>query len=252
MTHFSIFRAIFCLLLVGCISSPIVAPAVSMAMPSMESILATCRERLPQEPLQMAGTLTMRKAYGVELKKLAYQVALDWGAVPSHAEYTICDLQQNLLEALVVERQPGQPLTWHRRADSPQATEPMPPLNATLFGTDITWLDITLDFLWWQQPHYYNMEKVKGRLCWILEVKPPTPLPGCHAVRLWIDCEQHMILQAIQYDEKNRETRKMWVRAIQKVSGRWVLKDIEVETLGTGHRTRLHVDTVHILSETTL
>ena len=36
----------------------------------------------------------------------------------------------------------------------------------------------------------------------------------------------------------------MWVRAVQKIDERWVMRDIEVETTGSGHRTRLHIDNV--------
>ncbi len=41
-----------------------------------------------------------------------------------------------------------------------------------------------------------------------------------------------------------RVIRKLWVRAVQKVDERWIFKDLEVETTGTAHRTRLHFDKV--------
>lgn len=51
-------------------------------------------------------------------------------------------------------------------------------------------------------------------------------------------------MQAVQLDAAGRERRRLWVRAVQKIGGRWVFKDLEVETKGTGHRTRLHFDDV--------
>ena len=51
-------------------------------------------------------------------------------------------------------------------------------------------------------------------------------------------------MQAVQLDALGRERRRLWIRGMQKVQGRWVFKDLEVETPGTGHRTRLHFDGV--------
>ena len=52
------------------------------------------------------------------------------------------------------------------------------------------------------------------------------------------------MLQAAQIAADGRVIRKLWVRAVQKVDERWIFKDLEVETTGTAHRTRLHFDKV--------
>lgn len=210
------------------------------------ALLDACAARMPMEPLYMNGTLTMRKAYGVEIKKYGYSVTLQWGDTPPSAKYDIYNLGGGLVEAIEVSRLPATGLAIHRFTGAERVKAETPALNARVLGTDITWLDITLDFLWWRNPALAGTAKVKGRLCDILEVEPPSPLPGCAKARLWIDREQQVLMQAAQIDEQGREVRKMWVRAIQKVEGRWVLKDLEVETLGSGHRTRLHVDEVKL------
>ena len=64
---------------------------------------------------------------------------------------------------------------------------------------------------------------------------------GCLKVRLWIDRDIRMFLQAQQVDENRAVARQMWVRSVKKMQGRWMVQDIEVEARGSGHRTRLHV-----------
>ncbi|MGI5869100.1 MAG: outer membrane lipoprotein-sorting protein [Kiritimatiellia bacterium] len=211
------------------------------------ALLDACIARMPTEPLYMKGTLTMRKAYGVELKKYGYAVTLQWGAMPPAAKYDVFNLPGGgLVEAIEVVRDPSAGLGVRRFTGIERIQAEAPVLNERVLGTDITWLDITLDYLWWKNPTLGGSEKVKGRLCDILEVEPPAPLPGCAKARLWIDRDQQVLMRAAQVNENGRETRRMWVRAIQKVDGRWVLKDLEVETLGSGHRTRLHVDEVKV------
>ncbi len=207
-------------------------------------LLAECASRMPLEPLSMTGTLTMRKVYGVELKKFNYVVAIHWGAEEPRATYEILTTNNERLETIVAVRKPGEPLELARFEGANRKAAEAPALNATVRGTDITWLDITLDFVWWHNPILAGTGKIKGRPCDILEVEPASPMENCAKVRLWIDREQKLVMQAAQVDEKGREVRKMWVRAVQKIDKRWVLKDIEVETLGSGHRTRLHVDNV--------
>ncbi len=211
---------------------------------SGEWLLTECASRMPLEPLSMTGTLTMRKVYGVELKKYNFVVSIHWGAAEPRATYEILSTDGELLETVIATRKPDGPLQLARFEGKDKVPAEAPALNSTVLGTDITWLDITLDFVWWKNPILSGSGKVKGRFCDILEVEPASPLPQCAKARLWVDREQKMVMQAAQVDEKGREVRKMWVRAVQKIEKRWVLKDIEVETLGTGHRTRLHIDDV--------
>lgn len=211
------------------------------------NILAISASRLPTEPLSMTGTLTMRRAYGVEIKKFKYAVAIHWGAQKPRAVYEIFDINDTLLETVVAVRTPEGALTLTRFLGAEKTPADPPAINETVRGTDITWLDITLDFVWWRNPVITGEGKVKGRLCDILEVEPAEPLERCKKVRLWIDRDQKLVMQAIQIDENDRDVRRMWIRAIQKINERWVLKDIEVETRGKGHRTRLNVDDVKTL-----
>lgn len=207
-----------------------------------EQLLAECISRMPMEPFKMVGSMTMRKRYGVELKKYRFSVYMNWGAAQPIARYDVLTTKDELEETIHAVRHTDGSLLLSRFVGAGQSPAPTPPLNARVMGTDLTWLDVSLDFIWWRNPRVIGQEKVKDRLCDILEVEPPRPIPGCAKARMWIDRGQRVVMQAAQVDEKGDEVRKMWVRAVQKINGRWVLRDIEVETAGSGHRTRLHID----------
>lgn len=211
------------------------------------NLLAICASRMPNEPICMTGTIIMRRVYGVEIKKFKYAVAIHWGAASPRAVYEIFDMNDTLLETVVAVRSPEGVLTLTRFLGTAKKPAESPAVNETVRGTDITWLDITLDFIWWRNPVITGEGKIKGRLCDILEVEPAEPLERCKKVRLWIDRDQKLVMQAIQIDETGRDVRRMWIRAIQKINQRWVLKITEVETIGKAHRTRLNVDDVKTL-----
>jgi len=48
-----------------------------------------------------------------------------------------------------------------------------------------------------------------------------------------------MLLQAEGLNDSGRTIRRLWVKSIRKVNDTWMIKDLEVEEVGSGHRTRL-------------
>ena len=211
---------------------------------SGEQLLSECVARMPLDPLKMIGTMTMRKMYGVEIKKFRFAVFINWGAVQPMARYDILTTKDDPVETIHAVRHTDGSLLLSRFIGADMKPATTPELSSQVLGTDISWLDISLDYVWWTNPTIVGEEKVKGRICDILEVEPPAPIKDCAKARLWVDRGQRVVMQAAQVDEEGKETRKMWVRAVQKIDKRWVMRDIEVETTGSGHRTRLHIDNV--------
>ncbi len=215
------------------------APAEGSAAPtSGEELLAQCAARMPAERVLLAGHLNMRKAYGVTLREFDFAVEARLGDDPPRFRYDLSDGGTNLLSVAAV-RDPERGLVLSRPDGGPAPA----PSDAVL-GTDLSWFDVGVDFVWWRDPRLAGTDRLKGRTCDLLDVTPPNPSPACAKARLWIDRDQKVVMQAVQLDAAGRERRKLWIRATQKVEGRWVFKDLEVETAGTGHRTRLHFDDV--------
>ena len=60
-------------------------------------------------------------------------------------------------------------------------------------------------------------------------------------VRLWIDEELRMLLQAEGLDAEGDVVRKLWIKSFKKVDDRWMIKDMEVQRYPIRHRTRLSI-----------
>ena len=205
------------------------------------ALLAACAARMPRERVFLAGTLNMRKRYGVSIRECAFEVAADYRTPDTPTTYRLADPKSGatLLAAKTV-RDPARGLVVERTDGGAAPASTAEPI----LGTDLTWLDVGIDFVNWRNPALAGEDRLKGRVCDLLDVEPPAPLPRCAKARLWIDRAQKVVMQAAQLDEEGREVRKLWVRAVQKVDDHWIFKDLEVETTGSGHRTRLHFDHV--------
>ena len=211
-------------------------------------VLSACTKIIPTEPLLLKGTLTVRKLRGIVLAEYPFKLMMDWGAKPPSAECLLLDPQgTSLVERVVLTRPAGQPAQIKLYSGPEQKLEESPAYSGRIRGTDMTWLDLTLDFLWWKEVRFDDVPRGEchsGRDCDILVTVPPAPIPGCSAVRVWVDRQLKCVMQAEQLDPQGNPVRKMWVQRVKKMDDRWMIRDMEVETLNSGHRTQLFVDDI--------
>jgi hypothetical protein len=213
---------------------------------SAAQILADCTRIIPTERLMLKGTLTIRQRRGITLSESPYTLLLDWGATPPNAECMLYDDNgTSLVERAVLTRPAGQSAKIRLFSGPEMKPLPAPAFTDRIRTTDMTWLDLTLDFLWWKTVRFDDVSRgtsQNGRESYILLATPPEPIPGCSAMRIWIDCQIGCILQAEQLDMDGKPVRKMWVQRVKKMDERWMIRDMEIETLNSGHRTRLYVE----------
>ena len=205
-----------------------------------EAMLAACAARMPRERVRLDGRINMRKRYGVSLRAYSFVVDADFSASPVVLDFLLSGDDGTPVEQIRAVRDADGALSLSRLSGSGPA--PLP--SDSIAGTDVSWFDACMDFLWWRNPRFAGADRVKGRDCILLDVDAPSPTAACAKARLWVDPTQLVVLQAAQYDAAGRETRRVWVRAVQRREGRWVFKDLEVESRGGVHRTRLHFEGV--------
>ena len=211
-------------------------------------ILKACSQVIPTDRLLLKGTLTVRKQRGIVLAEFPYRLMLDWGAKPPSAECLLLDAQgTSVVERAVLTRPAAKPAQIKLYTGPEQKLEEGLAYSGRICGTDMTWMDLSLDFLWWKDVRFDDKPRGEchiGRDCDILVAVPPGPIPGCSAVRIWIDRQWRCIMQAEQLDPQGNPVRTMWVQKVKKVESRWMIPEMEIETLNSGHRTRLFVDDV--------
>ena len=111
--------------------------------------------------------------------------------------------------------------------------------DGRILGTDVTWSDITLDYLWWDDFSFdeeREAESVHGQKCAVIVMKK-----GDRTVRVWVDRKTGALMQAEEL-AGGRPVRRLWGTRIKKFGDRWMANVMEVETLGSGHRTKITVE----------
>ena len=108
-----------------------------------------------------------------------------------------------------------------------------------ILKTDVTWSDLTLDYLWWDDFSFdkeRETESVHGQKCAVVVMKK-----GERTVRVWVDRKTGAMMQAEEFSGE-KPLRRLWGTRIKKVGNRWMRNVMEVETNGSGHRTKITVE----------
>ncbi len=203
--------------------------------------------QLPSEPMEITGTLTIRRKRADIIKQHRYYMRLDWGLTRQAATYSIMDMSGKRLGKMDIARESGILQRKYYPDEGDNLSTNMPPLTARVQGTDVTWLDLSLDFLWWQGAELDGTDKYLNRLCDIVMVPAPDGLQNCAAAKLWIDRKMRTLLRAEQINSRGETTRGMWVKSVKKHNDYWMIKNMEIQSFPGDHRTRLHVQDMSIL-----
>ena len=110
-----------------------------------------------------------------------------------------------------------------------------------ILETDVTWSDLTLDYLWWDEFEFdkeREAESVHGQTCAVVVMKK-----GARVVRVWVDRKTGALMQAEELRD-GKAMRRLWGTRIKKFGDRWMANVMEVETIGSGHRTKITVEEV--------
>lgn len=107
-------------------------------------------------------------------------------------------------------------------------------------GTDISYEDLSLRFLYWPNPAIVsNKERIKHRDCWQLRLNNPDASGSYGAALIWVDKSSGAILQMEGYDRQGKLIRRYNIVSGMKVNDAWMLKQMRIETYdpANGKRT---------------
>ncbi len=215
-----------------------------------DALMTQLRAALPYIPLHIRGDLQTRDRRGNIVRVNPVEMVVDWGAEPPTALYMVRDRFGNELERLRITWTPGSaPAYTFAQGDPPEET-PMEDLNRSIAGLDLDWADLSLSFLWWDGARVIGGERVRGRYCTIIELQAPEDQVSQYAfVRLWIDPEISLLMQADAYDARRRLARRMQVKSLRKIDEVWMILNLDIFSGASGERVTLRVRNVKALDD---
>ncbi|MBQ0031939.1 MAG: outer membrane lipoprotein-sorting protein [bacterium] len=172
-------------------------------------LVMSCRSMIPAN-VEISGRIILRNRKGIP-----------------QAEHDYVLTRSNSVSRLTVDG---------KTIDPPSSLIPLP---SSLLNTDVTWSDITLDYLWWDDFSFdaeREGESVHGQVCAVVVMKK-----GDRTVRVWVDRKTGALMQAEELKD-GKAVRRLWGTRIRKFGERWMANVLEVETIGSGHRTKITVE----------
>jgi hypothetical protein len=172
-------------------------------------LVENCRTMIPQN-VELDGRIVLRNRKGIVQSEYNYKLVRNEGKTE-----------------LELKTDKGEPIEFEK--------------EGRILKTDVTWSDLTLDYLWWDEFFFdkeRESESVHGQKCAIVVMKK-----GDRTVKVWIDRKTGALMQAEEF-RGDVPVRRLWGTRIKKFGERWMANVLEVETVGSGHRTKITVDTL--------
>ncbi len=214
-----------------------------------DDLLRLVRDAIPRESMEIKARIRARSTQERGGSTVYAEVLLHSATGLPSAVYTVADAFGGSVEQLIVNRDPDQPPNYRYRAGDPLKEGDVPDLFSRIKSTDLTWVDLSLSYLWWPGGETIGAETIRNRFCYIIEM--PAPGDGTSDVsvfRLWVDPKIPMLIQAEGYNADGDRTRRLRVDSFKKVSGIWLVKDINVQRFGAdGGRSNLRFMDLKVL-----
>jgi hypothetical protein len=187
----------------------VLASLLISADATARDLVMSCRTMIPAN-VELQGRIILRNRKGIALDEYSYILKRN----SSETELELKDDDGN-----IVQYEKG----------------------GRILKTDVTWSDLTLDYLWWDDFSFdkeRESESVHGQKCAVVIMKK-----GDRTVRVWVDRKTGAMMQAEEF-RGEKPLRRLWGTRIKKFGDRWMANVLEVETLGSGHRTKITVEKV--------
>lgn len=107
--------------------------------------------------------------------------------------------------------------------------------DRTVRGTEITYEDLAMRFLYWPAASIVGHDIMLTRNCWKLRVEPGSPKNSQYGyVLLWIEKQSGALVQVETYDRAGVLLKRFEVRSVQKINGGYILKQMRIQTMENG------------------
>jgi hypothetical protein len=104
-------------------------------------------------------------------------------------------------------------------------------LSESVRGTDISYEDLSLRFIYWKNAKYEGEQRVRTITCSIVLAQPSTRNTEYGSVRLWIAKDRGALIKAEGYNWQGKATKRFEVISGQQIEGKTIFKQIRVERL---------------------
>lgn len=100
-------------------------------------------------------------------------------------------------------------------------------------GTDVTYDDLSMRFLYWPNAKIVKEEKYKTLDTWLVRVRNPDGKGAYSTVDAWIDKGSGGLIKMLGYNSKGRPIRRFEVLHGKKFGDVWMVDEMRIETISS-------------------
>jgi hypothetical protein len=200
-------------------------------LPSGDEVLRLVRASESAQRETLAGQLRTRTAAGA--LKIPFQLQMERGTFT----YRFTEPDERLILRLGETRARLQRIAGTAPAEPIEGNALATPIR----GTDISYEDLAMPFLYWRNTHVAGEETVMTRSCWLVQAEPAGRAESQYdMVSLWVE-KSGALLKAECYAQGQlvKKFRVVSVRPARE--GGYTLKSLSIERPGKGAPTYLEI-----------
>jgi hypothetical protein len=104
-------------------------------------------------------------------------------------------------------------------------------LSDSVRGSDVTYEDLSLRFIYWKNAKYEGEQHVRTITCSMILTQPTNRNSNYSAVRLWIAKDRGALIKAEGYNWQGKVVKRFEVISGQQIEGKTIFKQIRIERL---------------------
>jgi hypothetical protein len=206
-------------------------------------ILQNALAQFPEKPLEMDGALLIKNKKGFISHKYDFNAIVDINDTTPSAKYSFFVPETKSFMSLETTLETnGIPKTIFRKGQPAKEVEP-PPLDSPILGSDITWENLSMQFLKWTNAVYVDSDTVLGLQTSIIKLYPTKFRDTVH-YKIWVAEKNSALMRFEEYDADDSLKRTIWIKSIKKIDGGFTVKDLEAESFPVIHRTKIKINSI--------
>lgn len=125
--------------------------------------------------------------------------------------------------------------TIEKRSKNGEAWTPVVGEERTrhILDTDITYEDLGLDFIRWDNVKTLGTDSIKTLSAWAFEAEP-SGISAYAKAHYWISSEYYAFLRVDAYNKDNQVVKRVEVNGVQQIKNAYVIKEMQISTLIPG------------------
>ena len=111
-------------------------------------------------------------------------------------------------------------------------------ISQPIAGTEVTYEDLAMKFLYWPNPQIAGEAKIKLQDCWRIHLRNPGSTGRYREVSVWVSKEQRALMRVIGYGPAPQRTalKQFEVLDIMRRNGVWTVRKLKVAAFNNAGR----------------